>query len=84
MTESKKMASALGVAIALCLSVPAFAFADWWIVRSADEKCLVVDVEPTPGKEGVTKIGKDKYASAEEAEADIKRVCDSTTGDFGQ
>ena len=33
------------------------AFANWWIVRSADEKCLVVDIEPS-GK-GVTKVGKE-------------------------
>ena len=30
--------------------IPTSAVADWWIVRSSDEKCLVVDTEPTPGK----------------------------------
>jgi hypothetical protein len=24
------------------------ALAKWWIVRAADEKCLVVDIEPIP------------------------------------
>ena len=33
-----------------------------------------MDIEPTSAK-GVTKIGKDKYGSAQEAEADVKRLC---------
>ena len=56
------------------LLTPAAALANWWIVRASDEKYLVVDVEPRPGKNSVTKIGKDKYQSAEEAEADVKRL----------
>ena len=52
---------------------PAPAFANWWIVRSADEKCLVVDIEP-PGKD-VTKVGKDVYQTREQAEADVKGLC---------
>ena len=35
---------------------PIPAFAKWWIVRSADEKCLVVDVEPFPGSKDVTRL----------------------------
>ena len=31
------------------------AFANWWIVRSSDGECLVVDIEPAGA--GVTKIG---------------------------
>ena len=54
--------------------MPTTAVADWWIVRSSDEKCLVVDIEPTPGK-NATKIGKDRYSSVEEAEADVKHLC---------
>ena len=53
---------------------PTPVLADWWIVRSSDEKCLVVDTEPTPGRDA-TKIGKDRYSSAEEAEADVKHLC---------
>jgi hypothetical protein len=49
------------------------ALADWWIVRSSDQKCLVVDIEPT-GK-GVTKIGKDSYKTEKEAETDAKKLC---------
>ena len=54
--------------------MPTSVVADWWIVRSSDEKCLVVDTEPTPGK-NATKIGKDRYSSVEEAEADVKSLC---------
>ena len=49
------------------------AFATWWIVRAADEKCLMVDIEPT-GKD-VTKVGKDVYQTRELAEADVKKLC---------
>jgi hypothetical protein len=51
------------------------AFANWWIVRSSDETCLVVDIEPTDNEKGITKIGKESYPTAEEAEADVKRLC---------
>jgi hypothetical protein len=70
-----------GIAALTAVIVPGSAFGAWWIVRSADEKCLVVDIEPTPDKE-VTRIGKDKYDSAEEAEADVKRLCGADAG-FG-
>ena len=56
---------------------PTPAFANWWIVRSSDETCLVVDIEPTGKEKGITKIGKDSYPTAEQAEADIKRLCKS-------
>jgi hypothetical protein len=49
------------------------ALANWWIVRAADEKCLVVDIEPS-GKD-VTKVGKDVYQTREQAEADVKGLC---------
>lgn len=55
-------------------TMPTSVVADWWIVRSSDEKCLVVDTEPTPGN-NATKIGKDRYSSVEEAEADVKHLC---------
>ena len=53
------------------------ALADWWIVRSSDQECLVVDIKPT-GK-GITKIGKNSYKTAEEAEADAKKLCKEPT-----
>ena len=53
------------------------AFGDWWIVRSSDETCLVVDIEPTGNEKGITKIGKDSYPTAEQAEADVKQLCNS-------
>jgi SepF-like predicted cell division protein (DUF552 family) len=51
------------------------ALANWWLVRSSDGKCLVVDIEPTDKDKNVTKIAKPVYQSAEEAEADAKRIC---------
>jgi hypothetical protein len=61
----------LATLILLAFADPAFA--NWWIVRSADEKCLVVDIEPS-GKD-VTKVGNDVYQTREEAEADVKGLC---------
>jgi hypothetical protein len=61
-------------AVLIATLIPTSAVADWWIVRSSDKKCLVVDIEPTPGRDA-TKIGKDRYSSVEEAEADVKQLC---------
>jgi hypothetical protein len=57
------------------------ALAAWWIVRSSDETCLVVDIEPKSEDKGITKIGKDAYQTAEEAEADVKRLCKESKTD---
>ena len=65
----------IGVIVASSFAGPAFA--DWWIVRSSDQVCLVVDIKPT-GK-GVTKVGKNSYKTAEEAEADAKKLCKEPT-----
>jgi len=64
-------------AVAAVLTFPAIssALADWWLVRSSDGKCLVVDVEPTEKDKNVTKIGNNVYQSADGAEADAKRLC---------
>ena len=59
----------------LLLALPAPALANWWIVRSSDKKCLVVDIEPTGKDKSVTKIGKETYPTREQAEADVKRLC---------
>jgi len=53
------------------------ALADWWIVRSSDQECLVVDIEPT-GKD-ITKVGNGSYKTEEEAEADAKKLCTEPT-----
>ena len=53
------------------------ALADWWIVRSSDKECLVVDVEPTD--KSVTKIGKNSYRTKQQAEADAKGLCKEPT-----
>jgi hypothetical protein len=58
----------------LLLALTDPALASWWIVRSSDKQCLVVDIEPGNDK-SVTKIGKQVYLTREEAEADVKRLC---------
>ena len=60
---------------ALVVVLPEPAFANWWIVRASDKKCLVVDIQPTDKEKSVTKIGKEVYPTREEAEADVKRLC---------
>jgi hypothetical protein len=65
---------ACGAAV-LMFSATNSAFASWWLVRSSDGKCLVVDIEPTDKDKNVTKIGKDVYQSPDQAEADAKRIC---------
>jgi len=52
------------------------ALAEWWIVRSADGVCLVVDIQPTGKDPTVTKVGKDSYQTETEANADLKRLCE--------
>jgi hypothetical protein len=59
----------------LCLTSADLALASWWIVRAADERCLVVDIEPKDNDKSVTKVGKGVYRTAEEAEADVKEFC---------
>jgi hypothetical protein len=76
-----KVTGTLGTILPLIIGAAAMllattsAVSSWWLVRSSDGKCLVVDIEPTHKDKGVTKIGKDVYQSADEAEADAKRLC---------
>jgi hypothetical protein len=63
------------LAAVLLLALADQALANWWIVRAADGKCLVVDIEPTANDKTVTKVGKDVYQTSEQAEADVKRLC---------
>jgi hypothetical protein len=65
-----------GIAVALMFFANNPALASWWLVRSSDGKCLVVDIEPTGKDKNVTKIGKDVYQSANQAELDSKRLCE--------
>lgn len=51
------------------------ALANWWIVRASDEKCLVVDIEPSANDKDVTKVGEKVYQTREQAEADLKLLC---------
>jgi hypothetical protein len=63
----------LTAALAVAFADPALA--NWWIVRASDGTCLVVDIEPTSNDKALTKLGRDVYPSAKEAEADVKRLC---------
>jgi hypothetical protein len=65
----------LAIALILTFSATTSALASWWLVRSSDGKCLVVDIEPMGKDPNVTKMGKSVYQSADEAEADAKRLC---------
>ena len=69
------MRGLLAIAVVLTFSTTNPALASWWLVRSSDGKCLVVDIEPMGKNRNVIKIGKDVYQSADEAEADAKRLC---------
>jgi hypothetical protein len=68
------MACRLLLMAVLLLAFADQAFANWWIVRASDEKCLVVDLEPTGNDKTVTKVGE-VYQTPEQAEADVKRLC---------
>ena len=61
--------------IAVLLLLADQAFANWWIVRAADNKCLVVDIKPSGNDKDITKVGKDVYETREQAEADVKKIC---------
>ena len=63
------------IAILLLLAFVDPAFANWWIVRAADNKCLVVDIEPLDTDKDITNVGRDVYQTREQAEADVKKVC---------
>jgi len=63
------------IAVLLLLAFIDPAYAKWWIVRAADNKCLVVDIEPSGNDQDITKVGKEVYQTREQAEADVKRVC---------
>jgi hypothetical protein len=63
------------IAILLIFSTTNSALASWWLVRSSEGKCLVVNIEPTDQDKTVTKIGNEAYQSADQAERDAKRLC---------
>ena len=79
------MASRLLLIAVLSLAFADQAFANWWIVRASDGKCLVVDMEPTGEDKTVTKVGDNVYQTPEQAEADVRRLCkESKTEDQPQ
>jgi hypothetical protein len=63
----------LSLTTVLLLACANPAVANWWIVRAADGKCLVVDVEPSG--DDVAKVGKDVYQTQQQAEAGVRTLC---------
>ena len=51
------MAPKLLFATILLLAFADPSLANWWIVRSSDGKCLVVDIEPMSDDKTVIKVG---------------------------
>ena len=49
--EARDSSHALTAVLSLALANQVFA--NWWIVRSSDEKCLVVDIEPMTNNQAV-------------------------------
>jgi hypothetical protein len=70
------MASRVALIAVLLLVTADPALASWWIARASDGKCVVVDIEPTGNDKSVTKVGKDVYQTSDQAEADVKRLCE--------
>jgi len=64
----------IGIAIIAC-SAPALAA--WWIVRSSDKTCLVVDIEPKDVDNGVTKIGRIHIGQRKSPKPTSNRLCGS-------
>jgi hypothetical protein len=62
----------LVAAMVLAFATPALA-AEFYIVRGADKKCVVVEQKPTTTETVI--VGNKVYTTKTEAEADIKVVC---------
>jgi hypothetical protein len=43
-------------------------------LETVDGTCLVVEVDPNDEDNGITKIDKDSYQTAEQAEEDVERL----------
>ena len=75
------MASRTVLIVVLLFTFVDLALADWWIVRSSDNTCLVVDIEPRDNDKAVTKVGNDVYETSEQAEANVKKLCGESKGE---
>lgn len=60
----------------LMLAVPALAEKTFWIVRGPEGNCTIVETEPEPTQTAIEKLGRGRYSSRDEAEADLDSVCD--------
>ena len=75
------MTSRILLIVVLLFAFVDSALADWWIVRSSDDTCLVVDIEPRGNDKAVTKVGNDVYETSEQAEANLKKLCEESKGE---
>lgn len=75
------MTSRILLIVVLLFAFVDSALADWWIVRSSDDTCLVVDIEPRGNDKAVTKVGNDVYETSEQAEANVKKLCGESKGE---
>jgi hypothetical protein len=63
-----------GVALMVAATAPAWAAEEFYIVRSPDKKCVVVDKKPTTTTT-ITIVGDTVYKTRSEAETAVKKVC---------
>jgi hypothetical protein len=60
---------------ALALSAATPAFADYWIVRSPDRTCAIVDEQPDTADDSIQVVGQQLYVTREAAEEDMQVAC---------
>jgi hypothetical protein len=65
----------LAVTAGLAFSVATPAFADYWIVRTADRKCEIVEEQPDIADQSVRVVGQQLYVTREAAEEDMQVAC---------
>ena len=61
------------IAVLLLLAFVDPVLANWWIVRAADGKCLVVDIEPSGNDKDVTKVARTSTSHANRPKLTSKR-----------
>jgi len=65
----------LATALIVGCTLPAFAEKGFYIVRGADNKCMVVETAPSATDTTVTRVGKNVYVTREVADTDMAVVC---------
>ena len=65
----------LALTAPLAIGAVAPAFADYWIVRSPDRTCAIVDEQPDSADESIHVVGQQLYVTREAAEEDMQVAC---------